>query len=95
MPGPAAPLPAQPAPVDDQPAPSPTPGAEPSDDGGDLRTPPPGGWPVIVRIEFEGNLLYGSAMMKTRLLSKEGKRLDPVSLDEDVKELYQLEDVTG
>jgi len=45
--------------------------------------------PVIRRIEFEGNLLYAAEMLKTRLRSKEGERLDRAQLDADMKELYR------
>ncbi len=45
--------------------------------------------PFIRRIEFEGNLLYASEMLKTRLRNKEGTRLDPVMLDLDMEELYR------
>jgi outer membrane protein insertion porin family len=45
--------------------------------------------PVIRKIVFEGNLLYSTETMKTRLRNKEGRRLDPVALDADMKELYR------
>ncbi len=45
--------------------------------------------PLIQRIEFEGNLLYASEMLKTRLRTKEGQRLEPALLDLDMKELYR------
>ncbi len=45
--------------------------------------------PFIRRIEFEGNLLYASSMLKTRLRNKEGERLDPALLDADMEELYR------
>ena len=45
--------------------------------------------PVVRQIVFEGNLLYASEMIKTRLRNKEGRPLDLAALDEDMKELYR------
>jgi len=45
--------------------------------------------PIIRRIVFEGNLLYATEMMKTRLQNKEGARLDRAALDADMREMYR------
>jgi outer membrane protein insertion porin family len=43
---------------------------------------------VIVRIEFEGNLLYDAETVKIRMRNKEGRRLDRALLDQDMEELH-------
>lgn len=88
---PAAPIPAAPLPSD-PPAPSgpPQPSAQPLPMPAEgERADPAAERPLIRRIEFEGNLLYASEMLKTRLRNKEGQRLDPALLDLDMKELYR------
>ncbi|MDA1195071.1 MAG: outer membrane protein assembly factor BamA, partial [Planctomycetota bacterium] len=45
--------------------------------------------PVVQQIVFEGNLLYGTEMIKARLRTEVGKPLLPSDLDADMKELYR------
>ncbi len=42
------------------------------------------------RIEFVGNAIYASEMMKLKLRTKEGRRLDKVVLDADTAVLYEF-----
>jgi outer membrane protein insertion porin family len=84
---PAASPPARPAPArPDRPV---APPAAPRRPGTPVRGAPAEARPVIRRIVFDGNLLYATEMIKTRLRNKEGQRLDPVALDQDMKELYR------
>ena len=71
-------------------APSLDDGALDDDEGeGDGLDDPAAARPVVQQIVFEGNLLYGTQMIKARLRTEEGKRLDPADLDADMKELYR------
>ncbi len=76
-PGPGQPLPARP-----QPGSPDEPEGSATDDLAAAR-------PVVRQIVFEGNLLYGTEMIKARLQTEEGRRLDPAKLDADMKELYR------
>ncbi|MDF1702479.1 MAG: outer membrane protein assembly factor BamA, partial [Planctomycetota bacterium] len=88
MPQPGRPQPGAPLPVVPQPgAPAPE-GTADDDEGGEFDDPA-AEQPIVQQIVFEGNLLYGAEMIKARLRTEEGKRLDSSDLDADMKELYR------
>ncbi len=48
-----------------------------------------GAEPVVVRIVFEGTALFAGQSLQVLLKTEEGRRLDPVRLDEDIQTLYR------
>ena len=91
LPGlPAAPLPDDPVPTAPPPGlpAAPSPAEEPIDADAPIVTPE--ARPIIVRIEFTGNLLYRAQSMETRMRNKVGRPLDLVALEADIAELRKF-----
>ncbi len=82
---PPAPPPEAPPPGLPPPSPVPVPTAGPPS-----REPPVAAEPIVRRIEFSGNTIYATEMMKVKLRTKEGRRLDKVVLDADTAVLYEF-----
>ena len=46
--------------------------------------------PVVMRIVFEGNQLFGQSSLESRMRTKVGRRYDPNAFDADMAELYRF-----